>query len=896
MVEICISVVGEVAAKVTGCLLDPITRQFGYLFNYRRNITDLNQKFQSLHLEKERLQIDVDAANRQGYEIYSHVREWLTYAEGIIQNRDDFNEDEKKASKSCFYFKSRHGLSKRAKRDAVEIAAKINEARDFGDRVFYRPHPTSVVPFISSSSFKDYEALESRESTFNQIMEALRNEEMRMIGVWGMGGVGKTTLVKQVAKQAEEQKLFHKVIIVLDITEKPDISEIQGRIASQFGSKLEEAEDRAARVRNMLKKVEKILVILDDIWGKLDLGKIGIPHDGDDHNGCKLLLTSREQRVLDTDMCTQKPFHLRHLNEEEAWNLFKRTAGDCVESPDLQSIAINIVKKCDGLPVAIVTIANALKKESPPVWKNALEELRRSAPTNIRGVSKNVYSCLELSYKHLEGDEVKSLFLLCGLLGVGDISMDHLLQYAMGLNLFKGLYSCEKAANKLITLVEKLKVSSLLLDNEDGDSDIHRSKFLDHAFVIRMHDVVRDVARSIASKDPHRFVVKEGVELQEWQRTDECRNCSRMSLMCRNMDELAQGLVCPQLEFFLLNSSNDDYSYLKIPDDFFLDTKQLRVLGLYSASLALSPSSFGFLSNLQTLCLNKCKLQDIAVIGKLKRLQILNLSGSNIERLPKEMMELSDLRVLDLQYCYSLRVIPRNVISSLSQLEYLSMYECSLIKWEPKGFNSRERNNACLSELKHLSGLRTLEVEVLHLSLLPKDDVVFDNLINLTRYSIAIGSNSSMLFGYKATRRLLLELDEVESFQKVKSFSNLLKKSQCVHLGRLKDTKDVVYELDKDSFEELEYLRIYSSPAIHSIPCNAFAKESFVNLRVLRLEDCARLKYVFSLPPNGRESDFPQLQSLLLDRLSQLISFYSIGSGGGEESTTLFNQKVYLAN
>ena len=105
-----------------------------------------------------------------------------------------------------------------------------------------------------------------------------------------------------------------------------------------------------------------------------------------------------------------------------------------------------------------------------------------------------------------------------------------------------------------------------------------------------------------------------------------------------------------------------------------------------------------------------------------------------------------------------------------------------------------------------MSGLRTLEVEVSHLSLLQKDDVVFDNLINLTRYSIAIGSFSPVWFGYKATRRLLLKLDEVESFQKVKSFSNLLKQSQRVHLelGSLKDTKDVVYELDKDSFEELE--------------------------------------------------------------------------------------------
>ena len=67
-------------------------------------------------------------------------------------------------------------------------------------------------------------------------------------------------------------------------------------------------------------------------------------------------------------------------------------------------------------------------------------------------------------------------------------------------------------------------------------------------------------------------------------------------------------------------------------------------------------------------------------------------------------MELSDLRVLDLQYCRRRKVIPRNVISSLSQLEYLSMLGCSGFKWDPEGFNSREINNACLSELKHLSG------------------------------------------------------------------------------------------------------------------------------------------------------------------------------------------------
>ncbi|KAL6332861.1 hypothetical protein AAG906_017127 [Vitis piasezkii] len=922
MVEIVISV----AAKVAEYLVDSIIRPLGYLVNYRRNIKDLNQRIDSLHLARERLQVPVDEANRQGDEIFPGVQEWQTYAEGIIQKRNDFNEDERKASKSCFYLKSRYQLSKQAEKQAAEIVDKIQEAHNFGDRVSYRPPPPPPPPpFISSASFKYYEAFQSKESTFNQIMEALRNEDMRMIGVWGMGGVAKTTLVKRVAQQAEEDKLFHKVVIVLHISQTPNIKEIQEKIARMLGLKFEAGEDRAGRLKQRLKREEKILVILDDIWGKLDLGEIGIPY-GDDHKGCKVLLTSWERQVLSKDMRTQKEFHLQHLSEDEAWNLFKKTAGDSVEKPELRPIAVDVAKKCDGLPVAIVTIANTLRGESVHVWKNALEELRGAAPTSIRGVTEGVYSCLELSYNHLEGDEVKSLFLLCALLGDGDISMDRLLQFAMCLNLFERTYSWEKAINRLITLVENLKASSLLLDHE-GDGDEYPSLLFDHAFV-RMHDVVRDVARSIASKDPHRFVVREAVgseeavELREWQRTDECRNCTRISLICRNMDELPQGLVCPKLEFFLLNSSNDD-AYLKIPNAFFQDTKQLRILDLSKVSLTPSPLSLGFLSNLQTLRLNQCQIQDITVIGELKKLQVLSLAGSNIKQLPNEVAQLSDLRMLDLQNCRRLKVIPRNVISSLSQLEYLSMKGSLSIEWEAEGFNRGERINACLSELKHLSGLRTLEVQVSNPSLFPEDDVLFENL-NLIRYSILIGYDWQILNGeHKASRRLRLR--GVTSLYMVKCFSKLLKRSQVLDLWELNDTKHVVYELDKEGFVELKYLILRRCPTVQYIlhsstsvewvpPPNTFCMLeelilngldileavchgpipmcSFGNLRILRLESCERLKYVFSLPTqHGRESAFPQLQHMDLSYLPELITFYSTSSGT-HESMTFFSQQA----
>ena len=315
----------------------------------------------------------------------------------------------------------------------------------------------------------------------------------------------------------------------------------------------------------------------------------------------------------------------------------------------MQPIATEVVKKCEGLPVAIVTIAKALKGESVGVWRNALEELRSSTSTNIRGVSKTVYSCLELSYNYLSNkysnDDAKSVFLLCGLLGDGDISMDDLLKYVMGLDLFGYMNSLEKARDKIVSVVNILKASSLLLDVvEDGHTyrPPPSSYFLEEEEsngYLRMHDVIRDVARSIASKDPHRFVANEDFSLQEWEkRVFELRNYARISLKCKRVQELPGGLVCPKLEFFLLDSNE---GYLKIPDTFFAEMKEVRVLSLYRVDLTRLPSSLKFLSNLRTLCLYgyryRSGLKDIAMVGELKKLQILSLVNCEVGPLPEAM-------------------------------------------------------------------------------------------------------------------------------------------------------------------------------------------------------------------------------------------------------------------
>ena len=70
---------------------------------------------------------------------------------------------------------------------------------------------------------------------------------------------------------------------------------------------MESEEGREARLHQRMKDEKTILVILDDLWAELELGKIGIPF-ADDHKGCKILLTSRNRDILSNDMGTQKEF------------------------------------------------------------------------------------------------------------------------------------------------------------------------------------------------------------------------------------------------------------------------------------------------------------------------------------------------------------------------------------------------------------------------------------------------------------------------------------------------------------------------------------------------------------------------------------------------------------
>ncbi|XWS08884.1 hypothetical protein CRYUN_Cryun40dG0038800 [Craigia yunnanensis] len=362
--------------------------------------------------KEERVQHEVDAAERNVEKIETDVNNWPIKVDNIINAEAKEEKDlEDKAKNKCFIglcpnFKSRYQLSKKVEEDA-NIVDELLQQGGF-DKVSYR----DVPQVIAVASPKDFEAFDSRKQVFNEILEAL-NPSINMIGVYGMGGVGKTTLVKEVAIQVKQDKLFDSVVWAA-VTKNPVILEIQKRIADMLGLKFEEQSmtGKASRLSERLKKEKKILDVLDDIWARLDL--------------------------------MEKNVQIGVLREEEAWDLFKKTAGNSVESPDLRSTATKVAKKCAGLPIAILTVVRALRNKDPFVWKAALQQQNNPSPSNLTsGAPAEAYSAIELSFNHLENDEHKQTFLICSLLG-HNASIQDLLQYAMGLGLFHGVRTVER--------------------------------------------------------------------------------------------------------------------------------------------------------------------------------------------------------------------------------------------------------------------------------------------------------------------------------------------------------------------------------------------------------------------------------------------------------------------
>nr|GEV40903.1 probable disease resistance protein At1g12280 [Tanacetum cinerariifolium] len=822
-VDIAVSVV----AKLLEYIAQPILQPFDYIIHHDRNINRLRTQITCLENTRFGYQQQVDVATRNGDIVLPVVQDWINKATALATESHNLLSD---CDHSCPHLKLMYKTSRDAKKKRMAVS-ELLESGKFD--IFSHPaHLPSIWPSNNADGF------ESRKGLLRLVMEALVDDSVNVIGVYGMGGIGKTTFVEQVAKQADANQLFDEMVMVV-VSHKPNLRKLQGDLAEMLELNLKEEGVllRTARLRERLNQVKRILIILDDVWTPLDLRTIGIPQS----KGCKIILTSRSLDVCNA-MNTERNFHMDVLSQAESWNLFRKMAGDTVDSDDLNPIATKVAKRCSGLPLAIVTVARALRYRSKHAWCDALRQLRSSTMNNVKGMYASVFASLELSFNFLKDEEAKSCFLLCSLFKEDlDIPFEYLVRYGTGLRVFQDVHSLEEARDRVHTIVENLKACCLFLD-----SDVEEC--------FRMHDVTRDFLLSVASKGLYIFLEKTMPGYINSPNENKFRNAYAISLVLNDLEEFPVEINCPNLQLWRLEGS---LGFVEFSGNFLDGLKELKVVLMHHVSIPLIPSSFLVVRKLLTLCLEHCKLGDLSQIKELKHLEILSFKHSDIESLPKEIGELSRLRLLDLADCRNLSVIPFGVFSKLSNLECLYMLN-SFVQW---GF---EGQNQATLRAQHL----ILDYSIINY-LEDLNSIVYD-----------------LRKGFRHLRCL-----EVYGYTGVESLidTNIFPVLEKLKVVSAADLKMICYDhLPDQSFCELQELMLSILPELTCLWMDPLGNVCLHNLRTLFVSDCHKLKDLLS---QSTAKDLSQLQKLYVSSCENLNVILYKDQGVSSSQIVLSNLK-----
>ncbi|KAH7665894.1 P-loop containing nucleoside triphosphate hydrolase protein [Dioscorea alata] len=162
----------------------------------------------------------------------------------------------------------------------------------------------------------------------------LVDDNVSMVGIWGMGGVGKTTLLNEINNSllGGDINIGFKYVISLVVSKEPQFKKLQNEISKRLGLPFDSGK---SDIFEFLKK--NFLLLLDDIWKRVDLSEdLGIPLSlGQSQNlenrgqryKHKVIFTTRDDDVC-AHMIAHKKIKVECLDGEEAWHLFKQFSNE----------------------------------------------------------------------------------------------------------------------------------------------------------------------------------------------------------------------------------------------------------------------------------------------------------------------------------------------------------------------------------------------------------------------------------------------------------------------------------------------------------------------------------------------------------------------------------------
>ncbi|XP_055819695.1 disease resistance protein At4g27190-like [Solanum dulcamara] len=739
----------------------------------------------------------------------------------------------------------------------------------------------------------------------NKILRLLEDKVCK-IGVWGTGGVGKTTLVKNLNNELLKidvlnTKLSFGVVIWVTVPKPPiDIRKVQAQIASRLNLKVDNEGSVisiASKIHQRLKQEKSF-----HVWEAIDLDYVGVPQPEYPARS-KIIVTSRF-----LDVCRQMKtradteLNVSTLEEDESWQLFVKNAGDVANLEHIQPLAKDIARECGGLPLAITVIGTSMRgKTRVELWEDALKSLRMSEPHN-KDVEKKVYMVIKSSFDSLESQnielsseqrnkhvnkqraDIKSCFLYCSLYPV-DIPTDDLINCWWAEGILGEHDSYEEAHNRGITTIRSL-IDACLLETHEMD-------------FVKMHDVVRDVAKWIANTfgDDHISVFQAGIGLAEISHIKVSASVKRISFASNRIECLPDCFTkCPETTSLLLQ---DNEPLVKTPHEFFLAVPSLRVLNLSGTAIRELPSSINSLCQLRALILQNCDgLKDLPPIGNLCNLQLLDFDNTRLRCLPQGIEKLTNLRLLSMPASDLESSIGQGFFLKLSNIEILNMMGSCL------GATS-------FDEISSLHNLTSLFIRLNRSSIFNRDHTWMKRL---KRFRIEVGKTSIFIPFNKSRKEIIFSKCEIFSSREVSGmlqFASHLYLEEFMGLRKLfaYNSFDGLKSLHIEScscdfgsaaggsgqidpLPNLEHLSVVYVDNLKSI--SHFGHLRFSDLRRLDINICDSLTCLFNV--GGAFSVPKHLEEITIDSCSELVELFVQSSSSQIPMEHLEELKVINCN
>jgi len=520
---------------------------------------------------------------------------------------------------------------------------------------------TRGVPLPTSSTKPVGQAFEENTKV---IWSLLMDGDVSIIGIYGMGGVGKSKILKDIYNELLQQPNICDHVWWVNVSQDFSINRLQNLIAEHLDLDLSRKNDelhRASELLEKLSKKQKWILILDDLWNDFTLDRVGIPKK---LKGCKLILTTRSEIVCHGIGCDHK-IQVKPLSEGEAWTLFKENLEhDITLSSKVEGIAKAIARECDGLPLGIITVAGSLRGvDDLHQWRNTLTKLRES---EFRDMDEKVFKLLRFSYDRLGDLALQQCLLYCALFPEdSEIEREELIGYLIDEGIIKRKRSRGDAFDEGHTMLNKLE-NVCLLESANMYYVARRR--------VKMHDLIRDMAIQILL-DNSQGMVKAGAQLKELPDAEEwTENLTRVSLIRNKIKEIpsSHSPMCPYLSTLLLCQN---HCLRFIADSFFKQLHGLKVLDLSGTSIENLPDSVSDLVSLTALLLNECEnLRHVPSLEKLRALKRLDLYWTPLKKMPQGMECLTNLRYLRMNGCGE-KEFPSGILPKLSHLQVFVLEE-----------------------------------------------------------------------------------------------------------------------------------------------------------------------------------------------------------------------------